>query len=297
MAYLGALEAGGTKMVCAVGREDGSIVEQVSIPTTEPSRCMPQILEFFRGKDIDALGVGCFGLLDLDRSSPSYGSITTTPKLRWRNYPIMRVLGEELGVPVGIDTDVNAAALGEAALGCTQGLGCSMYITVGTGIGVGIIVDGKPHHGMIHPECGHIPVNRRADDPMVRGICPYHGSCLEGLASGPAIESRWGRSPAELADCEAVWALEAYYLGQAVCSYIYTISPERIVFGGGVMNQKQLLPLIRAEVSRQLCGYIQGKGLNDLDSYIVPSALDGRQGIIGCLVLGAQARKEARHEV
>ena len=150
---------------------------------------------------------------------------------------------------------------------------------------------------MIHPECGHIPVNRRADDPMVRGICPYHGSCLEGLASGPAIESRWGRSPAELADCEAVWALEAYYLGQAVCSYIYTISPERIVFGGGVMNQKQLLPLIRAEVSRQLCGYIQGKGLNDLDSYIVPSALDGRQGIIGCLVLGAQARKEARHEV
>ena len=160
-----------------------------------------------------------------------------------------------------------------------------------------IIVGGKPHHGMIHPECGHIPVNRRADDPMVRGICPYHGSCLEGLASGPAIESRWGRSPAELADCEAVWALEAYYLGQAVCSYIYTISPERIVFGGGVMNQKQLLPLIRAEVSRQLCGYIQGKGLNDLDSYIVPSALDGRQGIIGCLVLGAQARKEARHEV
>ena len=203
MAYLGALEAGGTKMVCAVGREDGSVVEQVSIPTTEPSRCMPQILEFFRGKDIDALGVGCFGLLDLDRSSPSYGSITTTPKLRWRNYPIMRVLGEELGVPVGIDTDVNAAALGEAALGCTQGLDCSMYITVGTGIGVGIIVDGKPHHGMIHPECGHIPVNRRADDPMVRGICPYHGSCLEGLASGPAIESRWGRSPAELADCAA----------------------------------------------------------------------------------------------
>ena len=282
-------------MICALGREDGSVLESVSIPTTEPARCMPQILEFFQGRGIDALGVGCFGLLDLDRNSQTYGCITTTPKLRWRNYPIMRCLQDALGVPVGIDTDVNAAALAEATWGCSRGLGCSIYITVGTGIGVGIIVDGKPHHGMIHPECGHIPVNRRSDDPMVRGVCPYHGSCLEGLACGPAIESRWGRSPAELADCEAVWALEAYYLGQALCSYIYTISPERIVLGGGVMNQQQLLPLIRAEVSRQLCGYIKGKGLNDLDSYIVSSSLGGRQGIMGCLRLAADALEEVQH--
>ncbi len=297
MSYFGAIEAGGTKMVCAIGCEDGTVVESVSIPTTEPSRCMPQILEFFHGREVESLGVGCFGLLDLDRNSPSYGCITTTPKLRWRNYPIMRCLQDALGVPVGLDTDVNAAALGEATWGCTQGLDCSVYMTVGTGIGVGIIVGGRPHHGMIHPECGHIPVNRRADDPMVRGVCPYHGSCLEGLASGPAIESRWGRSPAELADCEAVWALEAHYLGQAICSYIYTLSPERIVLGGGVMNQLQLLPLIRAEVNRQLCGYIKGKGLNDLDSYIVPSSLGGRQGIMGCLKLAVDAWREARHEV
>ena len=282
-------------MICALGREDGSVLESVSIPTTEPARCMPQILEFFQGRGIDALGVGCFGLLDLDRNSQTYGCITTTPKLRWRNYPIMRCLQDALGVPVGIDTDVNAAALAEATWGCSRGLGCSIYITVGTGIGVGIIVDGKPHHGMIHPECGHIPVNRRSDDPMVRGVCPYHGSCLEGLACGPAIESRWGRSPAELADCEAVWALEAYYLGQALCSYIYTISPERIVLGGGVMNQQQLLPLIRAEVNRQLGGYIKGKGLNDLDSYIVSSSLGGRQGIMGCLRLAADALQELQH--
>ncbi len=295
MSYLGAIEAGGTKMICALGREDGSVLESVSIPTTEPARCMPQILEFFQGRGIDALGVGCFGLLDLDRNSQTYGCITTTPKLRWRNYPIMRCLQDALGVPVGIDTDVNAAALAEATWGCSRGLGCSIYITVGTGIGVGIIVDGKPHHGMIHPECGHIPVNRRSDDPMVRGVCPYHGSCLEGLACGPAIESRWGRSPAELADCEAVWALEAYYLGQALCSYIYTISPERIVLGGGVMNQQQLLPLIRAEVNRQLGGYIKGKGLNDLDSYIVSSSLGGRQGIMGCLRLAADALEEVQH--
>ena len=282
-------------MICALGREDGSVLESVSIPTTEPARCMPQILEFFQGRGIDALGVGCFGLLDLDRNSQTYGCITTTPKLRWRNYPIMRCLQDALGVPVGIDTDVNAAALAEATWGCSRGLGCSIYITVGTGIGVGIIVDGKPHHGMIHPECGHIPVNRRSDDPMVRGVCPYHGSCLEGLACGPAIESRWGRSPAELADCEAVWALEAYYLGQALCSYIYTISPERIVLGGGVMNQQLLLPLIRAEVNRQLGGYIKGKGLNDLDSYIVSSSLGGRQGIMGCLRLAADALEEVHH--
>ena len=282
-------------MICALGREDGSVLESVSIPTTEPARCMPQILEFFQGRGIDALGVGCFGLLDLDRNSQTYGCITTTPKLRWRNYPIMRCLQDALGVPVGIDTDVNAAALAEATWGCSRGLGCSIYITVGTGIGVGIIVDGKPHHGMIHPECGHIPVNRRSDDPMVRGVCPYHGSCLEGLACGPAIESRWGRSPAELADCEAVWALEAYYLGQALCSYIYTISPERIVLGGGVMNQQQLLPLIRAEVNRQLGGYIKGKGLNDLDSYIVSSSLGGRQGIMGCLRLAEDALEEVQH--
>ena len=282
-------------MICALGREDGSVLESVSIPTTEPARCMPQILEFFQGRGIDALGVGCFGLLDLDRNSQTYGCITTTPKLRWRNYPIMRCLQDALGVPVGIDTDVNAAALAEATWGCSRGLGCSIYITVGTGIGVGIIVDGKPHHGMIHPECGHIPVNRRSDDPMVRGVCPYHGSCLEGLACGPAIESRWGRSPAELADGEAVWALEAYYLGQALCSYIYTISPERIVLGGGVMNQQQLLPLIRAEVNRQLGGYIKGKGLNDLDSYIVSSSLGGRQGIMGCLRLAADALEEVQH--
>ena len=295
MSYLGAIEAGGTKMICALGREDGSVLESVSIPTTEPARCMPQILEFFQGRGIDALGVGCFGLLDLDRNSQTYGCITTTPKLRWRNYPIMRCLQDALGVPVGIDTDVNAAALAEATWGCSRGLGCSIYITVGTGIGVGIIVDGKPHHGMIHPECGHIPVNRRSDDPMVRGVCPYHGSCLEGRACGPAIGSRWGRSPAELADCEAVWALEAYYLGQALCSYIYTISPERIVLGGGVMNQQQLLPLIRAEVNRQLGGYIKGKGLNDLDSYIVSSSLGGRQGIMGCLRLAADALEEVQH--
>ena len=199
---------------------------------------------------------------------------------------------EALGVPVGFDTDVNAAALGEAVWGCTKSVKNSVYITVGTGVGLGVIVDGKPYHGMIHPEGGHIFVHRRSDDPMAKGICPYHGNCLEGLASGPAIERRWGRKGAELTDCLAVWELEAYYIGQAICTYICTLSPERIVVGGGVMHQEQMLPLIRQEVRRQMHGYIQGKGMDKLDEYIVPVSLGDNQGVMGGVKLAMDAYVE-----
>ena len=198
-----------------------------------------------------------------------------------------------LGVPVGFDTDVNAAALGEAVWGCTQSVKNSIYITVGTGVGVGVIIDGKPYHGMMHPEGGHIFVHRRPDDPMAKGICPYHGNCLEGLASGPAIERRWGRKGVELSDCLAVWELEAYYIGQAICTYICTLSPERIVVGGGVMHQEQMLPLIRREVRRQMHGYIQGKGMDQLEEYIVPVSLGDNQGVMGGVKLAMDAYTEA----
>ena len=168
----------------------------------------------------------------------------------------------------------------------------TIYITVGTGVGLGVIINGKPHHGMIHPEGGHIFMDRRADDPMVRGVCPYHPNCLEGLASGPAIERRWGRKAEELTDCTAVWEMEAYYIAQAVCSYILMISPEKIVLGGGVMHQEQMLPLVRREVHRQLKGYIQGKGLDDLDHYIVPVSLGDNQGVMGAVKLAMDADLE-----
>ena len=289
MLHFGALEAGGTKMVCAVGNAQGQILERISLPTRDPENTMPEILAFFREKQVSAVGVGCFGPVDLDRNSPTYGNITSAPKLQWRNFPMLRRFREALGVPVGFDTDVNAAALGEAVWGCTKSVKNSIYITVGTGVGVGVIIGGKPYHGMIHPEGGHIFVHRRPDDPMAKGICPYHGNCLEGLASGPAIERRWGRKGAELSDCLAVWELEAFYIGQAICTYICTLSPERIVVGGGVMHQEQMLPMIRQEVRRQMHGYIQGKGMDKLEEYIVPVSLGDNQGVMGGVKLAMDA--------
>lgn len=294
MPHFGALEAGGTKMVCAVGDEQGRILERISLPTRTPESTMPEMLAFFQDKDLAAVGIGCFGPVDLDPRSPSYGSILSTPKLSWRNFPIVQRFQQALGIPVGFDTDVNAAALGEATWGCTKDVRDSVYITVGTGVGLGVIIDGKPHHGMIHPEAGHIFMDRRPDDPLERGVCPYHGDCLEGLASGPAIERRWGRKAQDLADCDAVWELEAYYIGQAVCDYILTLSPEKIILGGGVMHQEQMLPLVRKEVHRQLHGYMQGKGLDDLDHYIVPISLGDNQGVMGAVKLAMDAYAEAQ---
>ena len=289
MKLYGSLEAGGTKMVCAIGDAQGNILERVSIPTLEPENTMPAIIDFFKNKNISALGIGCFGPVDLDKKSATYGYITTTPKLAWKNYDIVGTCKKELGVPVGFDTDVNASALGEATWGCTKELDHSIYITVGTGIGAGVIIDGKPYHGMLHPEAGHIFLARHPQDPMEKGVCPYHELCLEGLASGPAIAARWGKPGAELADRKEVWELEAYYLAQAICSYIMILSPERIIVGGGVSHQEQMMPMIRAEVQRQMGGYIQAKGMQDLDSYIVLPSLNDNQGIMGGLKLAMDA--------
>ena len=276
-------------MDCAIGDEQGNILERISIPTLAPENTMPAILDFFKNKNISALGIGCFGPVDLDKKSPTYGHITTTPKLAWKNYDIVGVCEKELGVPVGFDTDVNGSALGEATWGCTKDLDNSIYITVGTGIGVGVIIDRKPYHGMQHPEGGHIFLARHPQDPMERGVCPYHELCLEGLASGPSIQARWGKPGVELADRKEVWELEAYYLAQAICSYIMILSPERIIIGGGVAHQEQMMPLIRKEVLRQMGGYIAAKGMQDLDNYIVLPSLNDDQGILGALKLAMDA--------
>lgn len=292
MKLYGALEAGGTKMVCAIGDENGNILHRVSIPTRTPAETMPEMIAFFRQHSIRALGIGCFGPIDLDRRSATYGCITTTPKLAWQYYPIVAEFEKELGVPVGFDTDVNAAALGEATFGCTQGLENSIYITVGTGVGVGVIANGKPYHGMIHPEGGHILLHRHPEDPMTGSGCPFHENCLEGLAAGPSLEKRWGVKGAELSDREDVWTLEAYYIGQAIVDYIMILSPQRIVLGGGVMHQSQLMSLVRKEVELQLNHYILGKGLDDLDSYIVSPSLNDNQGAMGAIQLAIDADKE-----
>lgn len=282
---IGALEAGGTKMVCAVGTQEGEILEQVSIPTETPELTMPKLVEYFKDKELEALGIGCFGPIDLNRNSKTYGFITTTPKLAWANYNIVGAFKEALPIPIGFDTDVNGSALGEATWGITRGLENSVYITVGTGIGAGIIANGRLLHGMLHPEGGHLLLARHPSDSY-EGGCPYHKTCFEGLAAGPAIEARWGRKAALLADRREVWELEAYYIAQALVNYIMLLSPQRIVLGGGVMHQEQMLPLVREEVRRQLNGYIRTKELEDMEHYIVLPSLKDNQGIMGAVKLG-----------
>lgn len=282
---LGALEAGGTKMVCAVGNENGEILEQISIPTEKPETTIPRLLDFFRGKEIEALGIGCFGPVDVNRDSETYGFITTTPKTAWQNYDIVGTFQRELHVPVGFDTDVNGSMLGEYTWGIGRGLRSCIYITIGTGVGVGVIADGQLLHGMLHPEGGHILLERVEGDDY-KGFCPFHKNCLEGLAAGPAIEGRWGKKAVELADRQEVWEMEAEYIAQALVDYTCILSPQRIILGGGVMHQTQLLPMIRGRFKELLNGYLKTKELEDLDSFIVLQSLDDKQGIMGALKLG-----------
>ena len=285
---LGALEAGGTKMVCAIGDESGKIYEQVSIPTETPEITMPRLISYFEERKIEALGIGCFGPIDPDKKSETYGYITSTPKLAWADYNIVGTMEKSLMIPVGFDTDVNGSVLGEVTFGQAKGKNCVVYVTIGTGVGAGIYIEGKLLHGMLHPEAGHILLTQRQDDTY-EGTCPYHKTCLEGLAAGPAIEARWGRKAVELKDDARVWDLEAYYIAQAIVNYILILSPQMIILGGGVMHQEQLFPKIRSYVKKMMNGYIKTKEMADLDHYIVPASLHDDQGIMGALELGRRA--------
>lgn len=291
--FYGALEAGGTKMVLAIGTVNGEIIEQKSIPTQHPSITMPKIIEYFKSKDIIALGVGSFGPIDLNPNSPTYGYITSTPKLDWRNYNLVGSLQDALNIPIGFDTDVNGSCLGEATYGSTKDVKSSVYITIGTGIGIGVMVNGSLLHGMLHPEGGHILISKHEKD-NASGVCPYHPNCFESLASGPAIENRYGKKAHLLKEDETVWELEAYYIAQAIITYILTLSPERIVLGGGVMHQEQLFPLIRKHVVALLNDYMDTNELSNMETYIVPSSLAGDQGIIGCIELAKMAKKSGQ---
>ena len=284
----GAIEAGGTKMVCAVATADGRLLAEATFATKEPAETTRELVAFFQGKGIKALGIGAFGPVDLNPASPTYGHILDTPKLAWRYFDFAGALQRALGVPVGIDTDVNAACLGEMTYGCAQGLKNVIYLTVGTGIGAGVAVGGELLHGMLHPEAGHILLEPHPEDSY-SGNCPYHKRCFEGMASGPAIADRWGAPAADLHDHPKVWEIESYYIGQALVNYILVLSPEKIILGGGVMKQTQLFPLVRRQVAQLLNGYLKTKELKDLDNYIVPNSLQDRQGILGALELAKRA--------
>jgi fructokinase len=275
-------------MICVIGDENGNILDRMQIPTKTPVETMPIMIDYFKGKDIKALGIACFGPIDLNRDSKTYGYITSTPKLAWKNYDIVGAFKKELGVPIGFDTDVNGSLLGEITWGCAKGLTDALYLTIGTGVGGGVMAGGKLLHGMLHPELGHIKM-AVADGDTYKGKCPYHGTCFEGMAAGPAIEDRWGKKAVELADDDKVWDLESTYIAQALCTYILTLSPQIIILGGGVMHQEQLFPLIRKKVLEQLNGYVLTKELADIDNYIVPASLNDDQGIMGSIKLAMDA--------
>ena len=288
----GGVEAGGTKFVCLVGSPAEHVVNETRFPTTDPEGTLRRVVDFFgpylRQGDLAAVGVGCFGPLDLNPISPSYGWITTTPKLGWTQLDLQGRLARELGIPVIVDTDVNAAAFGEYYWPeLNQGLDPLVYVTVGTGIGMGGVVNGKPLHGMIHPEAGHFPVPHNWDKDPFPGVCPYHGDCLEGLAAGPAMAQRWGMPAEDLPADHPGWELEAEYLALAVCNLIYALSPQRIVLGGGVSQHAGLVQKVRQKVLRQINGYLRSpRLLESIDTYIVLPALGHRAGVLGAMALG-----------
>ena len=284
----GAIEAGGTKMIVAVGDENGNIIREKEIKTTTPKETMPQILDFFKNDDLEAIGIGTFGPVCLDKASKDYGRIGKSPKLSWVGFSWTETF-KELGIPVVVDTDVNAAALGEVVLGSGRGLKDVLYVTIGTGIGVGVYSGGDLLHGMLHPEAGHILLQVKKGDTF-EGICPYHKNCFEGLASGPAIKARYGTEPYELLDKREVWELEADYIGKALMQYICCYSPRKIILGGGVMHVKELFPMIREKTLEYLNGYIASDELINIDDYIVPAGLEGQQGIKGSLLLAKLSR-------
>lgn len=290
MRTIGALEAGGTKMVLAIYEETGKELERITLPTETPDKTMPAMIDYFKAHQVDALGVGSFGPLDLNPASPTYGFITTTPKLAWRNYPLLTALKGGRDIPAGIDTDVNAAVIAEAELGAARGCSSAVYVTIGTGVGGGVYVNGQTVHGLLHPEVGHMLLQPHPDDPNPRGVCPYHASCLEGLAAGPAIGARIGGDARDLPDDHPTFRIEASYLAQMCVNLILTVSPERIILGGGVMQRACLLPMVRSEVQRLLGGYVASPMVQDrIDEYIVAPELFPVSGLVGSYLIGKKA--------
>jgi len=292
----GAIEAGGTKFVCAVGTGPDDLRDEVRFPTGKPAETLKQALDYFHqaqkkhGK-LTALGIGSFGPVDLDRASPTWGSITATPKPLWADTPVAPLFQKEFGIPVGWDTDVNGAVLGEHRWGAGQGLDTLIYLTIGTGIGGGVLAEGHLVHGLVHPEAGHILLPRDPSVDPYKGFCPFHDNCLEGLAAGPSFEGRWGKKGADLPADHPAWDLEAHYLALGLQAFLSVLSPQRIILGGGVMDQPQLFPKVRQNLLKLNHNYIRHPSLTPggIDGYVVPPGLGNRAGILGAMALAEAA--------
>lgn len=290
----GGIEAGGTKFVCAVGTGPGDVRAEHRFATTTPAETLAQAVTFFREQEeihgrLTAVGIAAFGPLDPNPQSPTFGHITTTPKPGWANADVVGAVQSALDVPVGFDTDVNGAALGEHRWGAAQDVDTFIYLTIGTGVGGGVMVNGRLLHGLVHPELGHISLPHDWQQDSYKGRCPYHGDCLEGMAAGPAIGERWGQPAFELPADHPAWELEAHYLALALRTFVCTLSPQRIILGGGVMEQPQLFPLVRQKTVDYLNGYVQSPAITaQIESYIVPPGLGNQAGVLGAIALGMQ---------
>ncbi|MDO1605808.1 ROK family protein [Lactobacillus sp. YT155] len=280
---IGAIEAGGTKFVCSVGEVDGEIKETTKFPTTTPEQTLDQVIEFFKDKDIKGLVIGSFGPVGINKDKADYGFIKDTPKLAWKNFDVISYLKKAIKCPIEITTDVNVAAFGEYKLGSGIGYKNVFYSTIGTGIGGGYVKDGELFIGNSHLESGHILLAKEPEDADFKGVCPYHDGCFEGLAAGPSILKRLGKEGFELEEDDPIWDLLARYIAKACVNYTLTLSPDKLIFGGSVSQQKQLFPLIRQYFETYMNDYIQ---VDNIDEYIVPAQLGNDAGIKGCLVYG-----------
>ena len=294
---IGGIEAGGTKFVCAVGTGPDDLRDEARFPTTTPEETLSKAIAYFEEAQakhgtLSAIGIGAFGPLDPNPQSPTFGHITTTPKPHWGNADVVGTMKKVFNVPIGFDTDVNAAALSEHHWGAAQNVDNLIYLTIGTGVGGGVMVNGQLVHGLIHPELGHISLPHDWERDPYKGRCPYHGDCLEGMAAGPAIGERWQTPAYELPSDHPAWDLEAHYLALALRTFICTLSPQRIILGGGVMEQPQLFPLLRKKTKEYLNGYVQSPALLDeINNYIVPPGLGNKAGVLGAFALGMAAIK------
>lgn len=283
----GGIEGGGTKFVCAVGTGPDDIRAEIRFPTTTPKETLDQAVDFFREyNDLAAIGIACFGPLDPNPASVTFGQILPTPKPGWTGADLVGALRSAFDLPIGFDTDVNGAALGEFRWGAAQGLDTFIYLTIGTGIGGGAYVNGRLLHGLLHPEMGHIPLPHDLTRDPYEGNCPFHKDCFEGLASGVAMEKRWGRPGASLPADHPAWDLEAHYIAHALASYIYVLSPQRIIVGGGVGQNELMLKLVQRKTVALLNGYVKSPViLENIESYIVNPGLGNRSGVAGAIAL------------
>ncbi|MCC6498718.1 MAG: ROK family protein [Anaerolineales bacterium] len=287
----GGIEGGGTKFNCIVGTSPNDIRREARFPTTTPNETLDEAIRFFQQAEADfgnlaALGIACFGPLDVTPASPTFGFILPTTKPHWSNFNVLGKLKSAFDIPIALDTDVNGAAFGEWTWGAAQGLDTFIYLTIGTGVGGGAMVNGKLLHGLLHPEMGHIRIPHDIQRDPYEGWCPFHKDCFEGLASGPAMEARWGQKAETLPPNHPAWDLEAHYIALALANFIVTLSPQRIILGGGVSTQKFIFPMIRQKVVEILNGYVQSPAVNEkIDEYIVPPALGARSGVLGAIAL------------